>query len=215
MPEQPAAAAVDVWWIPGGPEHPRLRRARIDRLLRTVLGRQLGESPDTLRFGREPRGRPFLLASAATPAPPEFNLSDTRGGTVVAVSTGLRVGIDMEREDRRVSHRALARRYFAAAEAEALEALEDAAARTTFLALWTAKEAACKATGTGIYGWLEAWQFAVAGGDPQPLRVPEGTGGPDAWSFRRIHPAPGYTAVIAAPGAIGAVRLHEAPLPAA
>ena len=75
-----------------------------------------------------------------------------------------------------LAHRALAPRYFSAAEANALAALPDDDARHAFLALWTAKEAACKATGTGIYGWLDRWCFAVAGGDPQLQAAPADAG---------------------------------------
>ena len=201
--------SVDVWWVPGGAAAPALRRQRIDRLLRAVLSRQLGLDAGTLQFGREPRGRPFLQPGPGLARPPHFNLSDTRGGSVVAISDALRVGIDLEREDRRLSHRALARRYFAPVEAAALEALGDEPARRAFLALWTAKESACKATGTGIYGWLDAWQFEVGSGDPVAGAVPPQAGALAAWSFRRIAPAAGYTAVVSAAGTIGAVRLHD------
>jgi len=45
------------------------------------------------------------------------------------------------------------------------------AARRAFLRLWTAKEASCKATGTGIYGRLAAWRFAIGEDDPRGRRL--------------------------------------------
>lgn len=203
---------IHLWWIAGGPETPQQRRARVDALLRSVLANYLAQHPDALRFGREARGRPFLLAgqTADGAPPPDFNLSDTRGGTVVAVARGLRVGVDLERTDRALSHRALAPRYFAAEEATALAALPEEPARRAFLALWTAKEAACKATGTGIYGQLATWRFVVAEGEPQ-LRAAPPAAGADGWSFRRVAPAPAYTAVVACRGVIRGLRQFELP----
>lgn len=206
-----AADAVHLWWAEGGPEHPRQRRARVDALLRSVLAGYLGSAPQALRFGREPRGRPFLVDAGGQRIGPEFNLSDTRGGSVVAVAARLRVGVDLERSDRRLPHRALAARWFSGAEAKALAALPDEPARARFLDLWTAKEASCKATGTGIFGRLQDWRFAVAGGDPELLAAPPEAGDGAEWSFRRLQPAPLYSAVIACHGAIGRVDAFTLP----
>ena len=210
-------ACVHLWWIDGGPRHPRARRARIDRLLREVLSRYAGVAPQALRFDRESRGRPFLRDPGGAASGPDFNLSDTTGGTLVSVAgSGLRIGVDMERSDRQLAHRALAPRYFSAAEANALAALQDDDARHAFLALWTAKEAACKATGTGIYGWLDRWCFVVAGGDPQLQAAPADAGAHAHWRFERLVPAPQYTAVLAchgAPGMLARLQLSAFALP--
>lgn len=206
------AGTVHLWWQAGGPARPRDRRQRVDALLRRVLAGYVGLPAAALRFGRESRGRPFLLGPAGEPRGPQFNLSDTTGGTVVAVSADLRVGVDLERGDRRPSHRALAPRWFSAAEAGALAALPEEPARRAFLALWTAKEAACKATGTGIYGRLHQWVFAAAEGEPRLQAAPAEAGDPAQWSFRRLQPAADYTAVVACRGALREVRVL-APLP--
>ena len=213
-----AEACVHLWWIAGGSRHPRARRARVDLLLRAVLAGYVARQPEALRFGREARGRPYLLADGGGGALPDFNLSDTTGGTLVAVAgAGLRVGVDLERSDRQLSHRALAPRYYSATEAAALAALAEDDARTTFLALWTAKEAACKATGTGIYGRLDQWCFAAAGGDPQLAAAPPEAGAASHWRFERLAPAPHYTAVLAcqgAPALLARLQLAAFTLPA-
>ena len=189
--------AVHLWWL-GGAMHPapQTRRARIDQLLRRVLAPYAGLAPDALRFGREARGRPFLLGERM----PDFNLSDTRGGSLVAVAAYLRVGIDLERLDRQLTHRELARRYFAPREIAALEALPDEAARQAFLRLWTAKESSCKATGTGIFGWLPRWSFDPASDVPQLWSLPEEAGAATLWHHRRVQPHPEFTAVLSCLG---------------
>ncbi|HET6603119.1 MAG TPA: 4'-phosphopantetheinyl transferase superfamily protein [Xanthomonadaceae bacterium] len=193
---------VELWWFADATGRDRQRRARIDARLRQVLARYRGIAPASLRFAREPRGRPFLADGAG----PEFNLSDTRGGTLIAVSAGARIGVDLERTDRQPSHRALARRYFAPGEARALQGLGEDEARQAFLALWTAKEAACKATGTGIYGRLDAWRFVVGVEPPQLLAAPPEAGDRSLWRFLRLAPDPLFTAVLASPGPLAQVR---------
>ena len=187
--------AVHVWWHPTAPgdDAPRARRGRLDRLLRAVLSRYVdGE----LRFARESKGRPYLAGGG-----PDFNLSDTVGGTVVAVAQHGRLGVDLERTDRVLPHRRLAARYFSAAEQAALQALPDEAARAAFLRLWTAKESSCKSTGTGIYGQLPRWQFAAeAEGDPVLRAWPTESGPRERWHHARVQPAPGYPCVLACDG---------------
>lgn len=203
-PRHPPVAAtgnlLHLWWWPEDrqPPYPD-RRARIDAILRLSLAAYAGIAPDTLRFAREPKGRPFL----ADPDAPDFNLTDTAGGTLVAVCRGARVGVDIERHGRPVSARALAGRWFAPEEARALLAQDDSGAQAMFLRLWTAKEAACKATGTGIYGWLPHWRFDPASEEPRLLAAPTGAGAPDEWSFLRLAPPGGtHTAALAARGAL-------------
>lgn len=186
---------LHVWWWPEALQ-PAVagRRARTDAILRTLLARYLPLDPSDLRFRRGSRGRPRL----DHPGAPDFNLSDTVGGAVLAVAAGGRVGIDIERVDRQPPVERLASRWFAPGEAEALARLEPEAARAAFLRHWTAKEASCKATGTGIFGYLKAWRFAVDDGTtpPRPLRIPDDAGDTSRWRFHRLAPEPSHTVVL-------------------
>ncbi len=180
------------------------RRQRIDALLRQVLAPLLERPPAALRFGREAKGRPFLDAAGA----PDFNLSDTGGGTLIALTHGARVGVDLELAGRQAPARRLAARYFDAGEASALQALPDPGAARAFIDLWTAKEASCKATGTGIFGFLTRWRFAA--GEPQPrlLGLPDEAGAAKRWRFLRLAPSPLHTAVVALRDAEPGLRLR-------
>ena len=189
--------AVHVWWhaTPAHESAPRERRGRIDRLLREVLARYTGGDPAALKFARESKGRPYLTDG------PDFNLSDTVGGSVVAVARTGRLGVDLERTDRVLPHRRLAPRYYAAREIAALEAMPDDDARAAFLRLWTAKEATCKSTGTGIFGQLPRWEFdAHEAGDPRLVAWPAEAAPRGRWHHARVSPAPHYTCVLACDG---------------
>ena len=182
---------------------PTPRRARIDRLLRHALAPLVGVAAESLAFGREAKGRPFLRL----PQAPDFNLSDTRGGTLIAISRHARIGVDLERTDRRPPVHRLAARWFSADEAQALRALGDDDARQAFLRLWTAKEASCKATGTGIFGFLPQWRFDVASPTPLLRAAPADAGLEARWRFLRLAPSAEHTAVLALRDA-DAVDIH-------
>ena len=169
------------------------RRERLDRLLRLALSPLVGIAPEQLLFGREAKGRPFLRH----PGAPDFNLSDTRGGTLLAITAAGRVGVDLERTDRVPPTLRLARRWFAAEEFAALEILPEVERPLAFLHLWTAKEASCKATGTGIFGFLPQWQFVAGSPQPTLLALPIDAGERARWRFLRLSPASGFTAVLA------------------
>jgi 4'-phosphopantetheinyl transferase len=190
-----AADELRVYWHPDtAHDHPAApRRQRVDRLLRQVLAPLVGLSPAELSFGREAHGRPFLRHAGA----PDFNLSDTRGGSLIAVSRAARIGVDLERVDRQLPVLRLARRWFSAQECEVLEALSAEDARVAFLRLWTAKEASCKSTGTGIFGFLSAWRFDVGTAAPRLQSAPADAGAAERWRFLRLAPSAEHTAVLA------------------
>ena len=172
---------------------PESRRQRVDRLLRSVLAAHVGVAPGALAFGREEKGRPFLRH----PGAPDFNLTDTRGGTLVALCRQGRVGVDLERVDRAPPVDRLSRRWFSEAEATALQLMDAESARRAFLRLWTAKEASCKATGTGIFGYTPRWRFDVQSESPLLLEPPTDAGDAARWQFFRLSPSTEHTAVVA------------------
>lgn len=112
------------------------RRARIDGLLRNALAPMLGLSAAELQFGREAKGRPFLRRAQA----PDFNLSHTVGGTVIALCRQGRIGVDLERVARQLSVARLAARYFGDEEASELRDMASDAARWRWLRLSPSSE---------------------------------------------------------------------------
>lgn len=188
------ADELRLWWCPHEEGEASSRRARTDRLLRSLLAPLLGLPPQDLVFGREYKGRPFLRHAGA----PDFNLTDTEGGSAVAICAQGRVGIDIERFDRRPPVLRLARRWYSPEEAEALSILPEASRAPAFLRLWTAKEASCKATGTGIFGFLPRWRFDVEQERPRLLALPEGAGDMARWRHERVTmPGDEHTVVMA------------------
>jgi len=161
-------------------------------LSRAVLSRLApGIAPGDWRFSRG-SGRPSL-------APPfdatglHFNLAHTDGLVVLAAGRVDRVGVDVEILGRTVRPE-LARRYFSATEAAALDALPAGERALRFLRLWTLKEAYLKATGQGVGAGLDRATFDFDGEVPV-FRQPEGVA---RWTFQEFRP-PGYLVALARP----------------
>ncbi len=118
--------------------------------LRLLLGSALGVNPADIRIARGRRGRPEL----AGPRRLDFNVSHTDGIALIGLGHALpraaRIGVDLERADRRVNADRLARKFLTERERAALLPLTTEQRRMQFLRLWTCKEAMSKATGDAL-----------------------------------------------------------------
>ena len=165
------APGIELWWCALDASKSRLRqceaylsgaeRARASRFgtdglrsryvigrgtLRTVLGRTLDVPPADVPIVRGDRGRPQLAGDTTL----DFNVSHTAGVALIGIARGVRVGVDIERDDRRINVEGIARKFMSAAERATLATLAPEAARRQLLRLWTCKEAMSKATGDAL-----------------------------------------------------------------
>lgn len=167
-------------------------------LLRLALSRHDGRPPQAWRYNFGPRGRPEL----DEPTPPlRFNLSHTRNGIAIAIASAGSLGVDIEDAERPRDLRAIADRFFAPTELEALHTLDnDDAFRQRFFHLWTLKESYIKARGDGLALPLDAFAFEL---DPphlhfhveDPARIPNAH--PHAWRFALLHAPSGHPVALA------------------
>jgi 4'-phosphopantetheinyl transferase len=118
--------------------------------LRSLLGKALGIDPPAVRLRRGVRGRPELDGTYGI----DFNVSHTGDTALIAIATGTqdrtRIGIDIERGDRRVNADGLARKFLTERERAEIAPLAPDVRRQRFLRLWTCKEAMSKATGDAL-----------------------------------------------------------------
>jgi 4'-phosphopantetheinyl transferase len=133
------AAEVHVWRIAGDLDS--------DRALRLVLSRYLDEAPEAIALRRGERGKPRL---ATAPERLAFNLSHSGELTLVAVSRGREVGVDVEREKPARDLVALAERALAPEDAAAVRSAAEDERSRRFYALWTRHEARLKCLGIGL-----------------------------------------------------------------
>jgi 4'-phosphopantetheinyl transferase len=178
---------IHVWHLTlrGSPTHREVTsaaRSLLDALLMRYAN--LDHAPT---IERTERGKPFA------PDLPnlDFNLSHARDRVALAFARGQPLGIDIEHADRRLKVDELARRFFAAGEADALAALPAGRRDAAFLRLWTSKEAILKALGAGLSFGLDRVAFALdADGAPTALSsLADEAGAADEWRLVRIDPA--------------------------
>jgi 4'-phosphopantetheinyl transferase len=134
-------------------------------LVRTTLSRYASVPPESWRFEVGAHGKPEIVGAPGL----RFNLSHTDGVVACAVAADVDVGVDVEDSQRRSSYLQVARRFFAAAEVDALERLPEVEQRQRFFEIWTLKEAYIKARGLGLP--LPLRRFAFDRSDPASIAV--------------------------------------------
>ncbi|HEX8927214.1 MAG TPA: 4'-phosphopantetheinyl transferase superfamily protein [Terriglobales bacterium] len=135
--------------------------------LRVILARYVGISPEKLIFMHGPHGRPELLGHAAGHL--SFNLADTGGVAVVAVTSGARVGVDAEIMRLEIEVQDLAQRFFTREESEEILALPEDKRVPAFYRCWTRKEALIKAIGGGLSVRLDGFRVTMREDEPARL----------------------------------------------
>ncbi len=180
-------------------------------LTRALLGACVGAGPEALSFEIDGFGRPHLVASGAGAASRlVFSLSHTRGVVACAAWRDGEVGVDVEGLARARDELALARSFFAASEAQALERLDGAARAERFMATWTLKEAYAKARGLGLNLPFTSFEFPEPEASmPQVRFVEGGVDGDEArWHFWSRRCGAGHRLALACAGA-GRPRVRE------
>ena len=115
-------------------------------LLRKCLGHYLQQTPETIELAVTDRGRPVLPHDETV----QFSISHTHDLVAVALTSGARIGIDLEWVQPRLDLPELAKRIFSEEDLQTFQALPGREATAAFFRAWTRKEAYLKARGEGI-----------------------------------------------------------------
>lgn len=141
----------------------RLQFLATRALVRTVLSQYEDVAPIDWRFATGERGKPYV-AGPRVAQPLSFNLSNTRGLIVCAVSRDHgQLGCDTEDTTRRTETVGIADHYFSAHEVAALKALPPSQHQARFFSYWTLKESYIKARGLGLALPLSQFSFLLDG----------------------------------------------------
>ena len=154
---------------------------------RQLLAAYLGVSASELRFERGAFGKPKLATHTAL----RFSASSRGGLALIAISSGIELGADLEREDTASDPERVAREFLSPLEQSALAAVPVERYRHAFALAWARHEAHRKLLGTGLGEPLPAVRGLA------PLLV------------RNITAPEGHAAAIAAQAGDWSVRVRE------
>lgn len=171
-------------------------RARFEqrRAFRRFCGATaLGSSKpiSAIRFETTESGLPYIAEA------PDlwFSFSSCRLGMLGAWSSTHGIGVDIEDQTRAAEAPELARRFFTAAEADAIQGLVGVERSETFFRFWTLKEAALKSIGEGLPYGLDAFEFELIP-VPRVVRAPVACGGPASFDSSFIEGTKGCAALV-------------------
>lgn len=174
--------------------------------LRHVVAAASTVPPAEVRLSPGP-GKPRVAEGTG----PCFNLA--RAGELVVVAlSGCEVGVDVEPWERGAAALDAVAVACTADERDALSRVSPAWRAEAFLALWTAKEAYLKATGSGLAVAPDRVAVGVgAGREAVEVRVVDDDGAArrSGWWARPLPPVPGYVGAVAAEGAGWVVELRS------
>jgi 4'-phosphopantetheinyl transferase len=179
-------------------------------LVRTTLSRYAEIPEHAWQFEANHYGRPHVSQPRTVPEF-RFNLSNTSGLVVCAITTDCEVGIDVENIARSVDTDALAPSVFAAIELADFRRNPAPERRERFFSYWTLKEAYIKARGVGLSIPLDAFWFDLSGPSPLLHVTDRCRDDPQRWRFRQYAPTADHrmSVAVAVPrGAEPAIHLR-------
>jgi 4'-phosphopantetheinyl transferase len=173
--------------------HLRQKYIAAHGVLRELLARYAGQLPADMHFWQGAHGKPYLSNSHL-----QFNLSHSGELALCAVADGRAVGIDIELIRPMDDLDSVAERFFSAQERAALHELDGEVKVRAFFACWTRKEAYIKAIGLGLAQPLDAFDVALAPGEPaRLLRVEGDPDAPTRWPMFDLPVPDGYCGALA------------------
>jgi 4'-phosphopantetheinyl transferase len=191
-------------------EHGRAERFHFDRdrrryiaghgVLRAILGGYLGVQPGQVQFAYGPRGKPSLAGSFEE-SDLRFNMSDSHGMAIYALTRGREIGIDLEHIRPVPDAEQIAERYFASGECSSLLSLPPDQRMEAFFNCWTRKEAFIKALGEGLAHPLDDFEVSLVPREAARfIRIGNDRGESSRWCLQALTPAPDMLAALVVEG---------------
>jgi 4'-phosphopantetheinyl transferase len=175
--------------------------------LRTLLGRYLGQEPESVRLCYNSWGKPGLVQTQSN-IDLRFNVAHSGGIALVALTLGRALGVDIEWTRPEVECLELARHYFSPLEVAALESAPAADRLRAFYKVWTRKEAYVKAHGVGLSLPLDSFSVNLVE-PPQLVSTEHDPNQLGRWEFHSLAPASDCIGALAVEGAGLRVRCHK------
>ncbi len=178
-------------------------------ILRQLLAAYLKKGPELVRFEFTSTQKPFLPDQRAANEI-RFNTSHSADWALIAISSGIELGVDLEQCRAMTDAEDLARAFFSNAEINELAQMPQALKLRAFFNGWTRKEAFVKAIGLGFSYPFNRFSVSLAADKPAALL--EVADDPEAlkkWSLISLEVAPDVSAALVFEGKPSRVKFFE------
>lgn len=164
-------------------------------LLRTLIGKYLGDNPASIQFRFSDKGKPSVAGQNESGL--QFNVAHSGDVILLAFARARRLGVDVEQVQADFATDEVAERFFSQAERKSLRTLSPAVRSAAFFRCWTRKEAYIKATGDGLSLGLD--QFDVTLLEEEPAKLLASRPDPreaERWTMHHLNVKPGHAAAL-------------------
>lgn len=166
-------------------------------VLRSILGAYVGRAPCQLVIEAEHYYKPCLLSPSGD-NDIQFNLSHSGDMSLIAVTRGTVVGIDVEHIREVPDALQIVNSVFSVDERRFFNSLPPADFEEAFFACWTSKEAFLKGIGKGLSYPLDQFSIIFSKGESDSvIYVHDDPAYAYCWKIIRLSPGPGYSAALA------------------
>jgi len=173
--------------------------------LRLILADYLRQSPESIAFTYGLKGKPGL-----TPSSIKFNLSHSEDMALLALTSGVEIGVDLEKIRPMNDLDNIARRFFSEQECHDLMNLTPSSRNHAFFNCWTRKEAFLKATGDGLSAPLDQFQVTLLPNQEARLvHVCQNVDEARTWTIHDLSLLPGFAAAIAYRAPVKKLQIRE------
>jgi 4'-phosphopantetheinyl transferase len=176
---------------------------------RKILSNYLSLPPVLISYVHNEFGKPEL-ADEINPEKLHFNLSHSEDIALLGISSGKRVGVDIERIVPNRATEEVARRFFSPSEVDQIVSLPEDQQIPAFYRCWTRKEAYIKTRGEGMSIPLDQFEVSCSPEEiPKILHVQGDRDEASRWSIHHIEPLKGYVAALAVEGHPEGLLLYQ------
>lgn len=164
--------------------------------LRDVLSRYLNQAPSQITFTIGQYGKPKVTSNTDL----DFNLSHSGDYALIAVASGHKVGIDVEKHRHDMDHEKIAQRFFSVKENAEWNSLPREEKISGFFNCWTRKESYIKAHGLGLSMPLADFDVSISPNEHVTLSTHSHPHEAPQWTLRSLDVHPNYAGAVAAKG---------------
>ena len=187
-------------------ERDRIRYTVAHAVLRHLLSRYCGTTPESLRFTSTQAGKPTLVFPAAAV---HFNLSHSENRGLLGVCADRELGIDLEKIRSDIEALSISRHYFFGSERDTIEAAPEGERERAFFRYWVAKEAVLKAQGVGLGFPLDRFRVDfLPDGESARIGTLDPTRLRGDWTVRMLPCEAGWLAAVVTRGTDWVVKLE-------